>query len=147
MANNVRELLQEYDDMKYATENGLMRHAQMQSVRMGDSGLCGDDEIIAIIKSHPELAKFFVKNSRAEVPVAGIVRGKFISRRIDRLVVETDTKQVLILDYKTDVDKKSLRDKYLYQLSEYKELLKQVYPDYTIKAYILWLHDWELELV
>ena len=61
------------------------------------------------------------------------------------MVVDNDTKNVYILDYKTDIDTEKFRPKYIAQLREYKSLMSQIYPDYKISCYILWLHDWRLE--
>ena len=88
---------------------------------------------------------FFAENTRTEVPIAGIINGNFISRRIDRLSVDDENKIVRILDYKTDIEKESRREKYIVQLNEYEKLMRQIYPEYKIEKYILWLHDWTLE--
>jgi ATP-dependent helicase/nuclease subunit A len=89
--------------------------------------------------------KFFSDDSRAEAPIAGFISGKFISRRIDRLVI-TDG-EILFLDYKTDVDKTARIDSYKKQLNEYAELLRGAYPSRKISGYILWLKDWSLERI
>ena len=82
-----------------------------------------------------------------EVPVAGYINGRFVSRRIDRLVINDDKKEVSILDYKTDVDKSTFHDKYVAQIKEYVTLLYGIYPEYKIHAYLLWLNDFSLEEV
>ena len=88
-----------------------------------------------------------VSNAKTEVPIAGKLNGVFISRRIDRLVIDNNGKTIRFLDYKSDTDKNVLRDKYVRQLKEYAELLRSAYPDYKIAGFILWLHDWQLDEV
>ena len=48
----------------------------------------------------PELAEAFGPNSRAEVPLAGVVGGQAVFGQIDRLAISAT--EVLIVDYKTD---------------------------------------------
>ncbi|MBR1380781.1 MAG: hypothetical protein IJ560_04335 [Alphaproteobacteria bacterium] len=145
MTETIHELLTRYDNTQYATGVGVRRHKLLQGIVVASDGIHGDAEMVAQIKSHPELARFFTPNSRAELPIAGVVLGRFISRRIDRLVIDDKTKTVYILDYKTDIDKDKMREHYCYKMREYKELLRQVYTDYNIETYILWLHDWTLQ--
>lgn len=129
----------------FATKSGKIMHAKLQSVFV-DGVSSGDGELVEKIKqSSPELQRFFCRASRPEVPIAGIIDGHFVSRRIDRMVVDNDTKNVYILDYKTDIDTEKFRPKYIAQLREYKSLMSQIYRDYKISCYILWLHDWHLE--
>ena len=48
----------------------------------------------------PELAGLFGPGSRAEVPLTGIVGGRALTGRIDRLIVKPG--EVIIADYKTN---------------------------------------------
>ena len=57
------------------------------------------DEIRRILEM-PELAEAFGPNSRAEVPLAGVVGGQAVFGQIDRLAISAT--EVLIVDYKTD---------------------------------------------
>ena len=145
MANNLKELLAEYDAKKYAVDIGIQIHEKLRRVRVLSECCKVDCELEKRIKSVDGLPAFFTESAKVEVPIAGIVNGFFVSRRIDRLVVDDAKKTVRILDYKTDVDKESRRDKYVTQLSEYAKLMAQIYPKYKIETYILWLHDWTLE--
>ena len=104
-------------------------------------------DLINKIKQHPNLVSFFCENSKTEVPVAGTVNGRFISRRIDRMCVNHDTKIVDIIDYKTDTCCDTYHDKYVSQVHEYIKLVQQIYPEYKIKGYILWTHNFFLETV
>ena len=104
-------------------------------------------DIITTIKNRPDLLLFFVKSAQTEVPIAGIVHGHFVSRRIDRLLINHNTKTIDFIDYKTDTDKNAFIEQYKYQLKEYTELLRSAYPNYKINGYILWLHDWTLDKI
>lgn len=144
MSNKLNEILSEIKRADYATDAGRKLHAKMQKIKAGDTAPHGDDELIAKITKNPQLMKFFTPTSRTEVPIAGNINGKFISRRIDRLVIDDATKNIYVLDYKSDTDKTAYRDKYAAQIREYIALLRDAYPDYTTHGYILWLQDFEL---
>ena len=145
MANNLKELLAEHSTKKHATDTGKEMHEKLRLIHV----LVDCDKVDSKLKKHIEscdgLSVFFAENARTEVPIAGVINDYFISRRIDRLVVDDVKKVVRILDYKTDIDKTSLRDKYITQLGEYEKLVRQIYPKYKVEKYILWLHDWTLE--
>ena len=82
----------------------------------------------------------FSKNSYAEVPIIGEVNGRIVSSKIDRLVIEDD--RVIIVDYKTNRPAaKSIEEVpliYINQLNTYKDLVKRIYPDKKIDAFLLW---------
>ena len=141
----VSELLRMRAQKKYATNTGKEVHHRLQHIIIGDEGDRGDPELIGKIRKSPKLAAFFGKNSRAEVPIAGTIDGKFISRRIDRLIITADA--IEFLDFKTDVDKDARREKYAAQMAEYAALLHAACPGRIARGHILWLHDWELEEV
>ncbi len=147
MADTLRGILKEYDNTKYATENGSVTHGKMRAVRMENGTLVGDTDIIKNINKRPELLMFFDENARVEVPIAAVINGKFISRRIDRMVVDDKNKVVHILDYKTDIDKDAFYTNYVAQVREYVSIIKKIYPKYAVCGYILWLHDWSLESI
>lgn len=144
MSNKLNEILSEIKRADYATDAGRKLHTKMQKINAGDTESRGNDELIAKITKNPQLMKFFTPTSRTEVPIAGNINGKFISRRIDRLVIDDATKNIYVLDYKSDTDKTAYRDKYAAQICEYIALLRDAYPDYTTHGYILWLQDFEL---
>ena len=56
-------------------------------------------EMLAIL-DHPELAPLFGPDSRAEVPLTGLVGGAVVGGLVDRLAVLDD--RVLVADYKTN---------------------------------------------
>ncbi len=145
MTNKISDLMTKIASSEYATTIGRNMHIQMQRVFYTPNGWVGNKDLINHISHIPELREFMGELSRTEVPVAGTINGKFISRRIDRLYVNYDTKKVVILDYKTDMDKKLFFEKYREQLKEYYELLKQIYSGFDIECKILWLNDFTLE--
>jgi ATP-dependent exoDNAse (exonuclease V) beta subunit len=76
--------------------------------------------------------------------LAGTIGRDFYSFRIDRMIEDGDS--VLFLDYKTDREK-NRRDEYVDKMKKYAFLLRKIYPGKTIRGFILWLHDFELEEV
>ena len=141
MDKTIRELLKEYDTKKHATDAGNVMHKKMRLVNV----LNDKDEVANYINSRPELAMFFAPNARTEVPIAAFINGKFVSRRIDRLVIDDKNMVVHIMDYKTDVNKETFRSNYIAQVREYMSIMNKIYPKYKVYGYILWLHDWTLE--
>lgn len=143
--NNLADILSEHDAKICATSTGNEMHEKLRLVRVLSDCAKVDSKLKKHIESCDGLSVFFVGDAKTEVPVAGIINGYFVSRRIDRLVVDDEKKIARILDYKTDVDKTTFREKYIAQLGEYEKLMYQIYPKYKIEKYILWLHDWVLE--
>lgn len=145
MTNKLNDLINAKTHQDYATASGRMMHAEMGHVFFAPNGAIGDSDLLERLSSVPELVEIMGPLSHTEVPVAGYVNNRFISRRIDRLYINNDIKRIVILDYKTDVDKKLFYKKYTEQLKEYYALLKQIYQDYNIECKILWLNDFTLE--
>ena len=144
MTQTLHDFLTGAKNKEFATKTGIQKHADLQNVVVDKSGNYGDNELIKIIQNHPNLKPFFVKDAKTEVPIAGLINGHFISRRIDRFLINKTTKTIDFIDYKTDIDKTLFIEKYKHQLNEYHELLKSAYPDYKINGYILWTNDWQL---
>lgn len=147
MKTRLHELLNQSEHAAYATDAGRRMHAKLQCVAIGDGVSHGDINIVKKINSCPGLADFFAATAMTEVPIAGYINGRFVSRRIDRLCVDDSARTVRILDYKTDTDHGAQYDKYMRQLDEYIQLVKKIYPGYNVYAYILWTHDWTLERI
>ena len=88
----------------------------------------------------PACAPLFQPGSLAEVPFAGTLAGRPIAGQVDRLVVGQAI--VTVLDYKTDraVPPAAARVSaaYLRQMAAYRAVLRQVYPDRTIRCLLLW---------
>ena len=147
MTQTLKSFLTGANNKDFATKQGTQMHAILQHVIVDDSGNCGNEDIVKIIKNKPELKRFFTRDAKTEVPIAGYINNVFISRRIDRLLINHDTKTIDFIDYKTDINKEEFIEKYKKQLNEYAELLHSAYPDYKINSHILWLQDWELNKI
>lgn len=143
----LHDILNHCERTRFATDAGTQMHKRLQRVTIEADKISGDPDVVACISAKSELLPFFCASAKTEVPIAGTIKGRFISRRIDRLVVNASDKTVSVLDYKTDTDKTINRDKYISQVREYIALLHAVYPDYAIKGYILWTHDFSLEKI
>lgn len=144
MTETLAELLKSRNTQAFATGVGSQMHTKLQRVFLP---YCVDDDIVVHIKKNPDLARIFDNLSQTEVPIAGKINGRFISRRIDRLRIDNENKIIDILDYKTDTDYTLRRAHYVAQIGEYRALLADIYPKYTIRTYILWTHDWTLEKI
>ena len=147
MTQNLNNFLTSMNNQKYATQSGTNTHLLLKHIIIDEDIQIGDKNIINQIKANQKLCKFFTKNAKTEVSIAGIVNNIFISRRIDRLLIEDSTKTIYFIDYKTDTDKSLFIDKYNKQLKEYAQLLKSAYPEHKIIGYILWVQDWDLEQI
>ena len=147
MTTCLHKILREEDNMRAATNAGTRMHEMLQRVIIGDEITRGDADLIAKIKACENAAFYFHPTSKTEVPIAGTIGGKFISRRIDRMRIDDTMHQIHILDYKTDIDTTTRREKYIAQLKEYASLMHAIYPDYSIHLAILWTHDWRLEKI
>ena len=141
------ELLAKAQKQRIATDAGAAMHSRLQRVMIDEKIGQGDDDLIAKIKKNTDLIPFFDATSRVEIPIAGYINEKFISRRIDSMIIDDAQKIITFLDYKTDVDKTKLRDKYLSQMNEYFLLLTAAFPNYKINGFILWTNDFELEKI
>lgn len=147
MTQTLKKFLTGAKNKEFATTAGTQMHMRLQHIVVDESGNCGVPELVDIIQKHQDLKPFFVAAAKTEVPIAGFVNGRFISRRIDRLLIDDTTKTIDFIDYKTDTDKTIFIERYRCQLNEYAQLLHSAYPDYKINSYILWLTDWKLEQV
>ena len=153
MQKRLTEILAEKEKIKRAVACGTAVHAQLQHVTLDINGTSSNDhgnaDLIEKIRKNLEIARFFTAGAgttiRTEVPIAGMVNGRFISRRIDRMIIKDNI--IEFLDYKTDADKTLRHDKYAAQIGEYAVLLRAAYPGREIHGHILWTHDWELEKV
>lgn len=96
-------------------------------------------ETLAVLNA-AEVAPLFGPHSRAEVPLVGLVGTRRISGQVDRLAVTPDS--VLLVDYKTNRPSPRHPDEvpraYLQQLAAYALLLRGLYPDRTLRCYLLW---------
>ena len=143
----LNKILANKNNTKHATDNGTKMHKMLQHIVIDNNTEIGDSNLISPIKKHPDLLRFFDKNAKTEVPIAGTINGRFVSRRIDRLCIDSVDKHIDIIDYKTDINHETFYTMYLSQVREYCALLKELYPGYHIDAYILWTHDFSLEKI
>ena len=98
---------------------------------------------------NPDFGSVFGPQSKAEVPVMGVVSGKIVSGRIDRLIVEPG--RVVIVDFKTNRPAAAcpaeVPEIYRRQLAAYRSLLERIYPDKKIISLILWTNTARLMAV
>lgn len=88
----------------------------------------------------PRLAPLFGPGSRAEVPLAGVVKGHPVAGQVDRLMVLPE--RVLMADYKTGrVPPAGLRDvpqAYVTQMALYAALVAALYPGKPVESALVW---------
>ncbi|WP_029010691.1 double-strand break repair helicase AddA [Azospirillum halopraeferens] len=96
-------------------------------------------ETLAVL-ADPAFAHLFAPGSRAEVPVVGVVAGRALSGRIDRLAVTGDA--VWIADYKTNRppprDPAGVPAIYVRQMAAYREALASVFPGRPVRCVLVW---------
>ena len=141
----LHNILSDHESRTHATNTGTKIHALLQHVIIDKDVEQGDQRLIQKIKQNSTITRFFTAAAKTEVPIAGFINGKFISRRIDRLLINHTNKQIDIIDYKTDTSRDNYIDNYRIQLREYAQLLHKIYPSYSVNCYILWTHDFSLE--
>ncbi len=98
-------------------------------------------ETLAVLEN-PAFAPLFGPDSRAEVPLTGLVGGFVVSGQVDRLAVTEDG--VWIIDYKTNRPppraQESVDPAYIFQMATYRAALREIYPDRPIHCVLLWTH-------
>ena len=96
-------------------------------------------ETLAVLDD-PEFAPLFGPLSQAEVPLSGMIAGRIVSARIDRLLIDATT--ITIVDYKTNrpppIDVADVSPAYVSQMAVYKALLGEIYPDHAIACVLAW---------
>ena len=97
------------------------------------------DEIRRILDAR-QLAPLFGPNSRAEVPLAGVIGDQVVFGQIDRLAISDA--EVLIVDYKSDreppVEPDQVPVAYVRQMAAYRTLLGEIYPGRAVRCALLW---------
>ena len=95
------------------------------------------------ILEHPDIAPLFGPDSRAEVPLTGLIGGAVIGGLVDRLAVLPD--RVLVADYKTNrAPPAALEDTpvlYLRQMAAYRAVLGEIFPGRAIACALIWTRD------
>lgn len=147
MTQTLTNFLNGVKNKEYATKNGTHIHNILQHVVIDGDITKGDTDMIETISKHNELKPWFCANAQTEVPIAGVLNGRFTSRRIDRMIKDDVLQTIKFVDYKTDTTKTDFIEKYIRQIKEYAELLHSAYPNYKISGFILWVHDWQIEQI
>jgi len=97
------------------------------------------DEVMSVLDD-PSHRALFGPGSLAEVPIVGVVAGRAVSARIDRLAVTDDA--VWIIDFKTDREPPDSADTvppvYVSQMAAYRAVVEQVFPDRAVRCMLLW---------
>ena len=94
-------------------------------------------EALGTIDAHPE---FFGPDSRAEVPVVGVVGTTPVAGQVDRLVVAAD--EVRILDFKSNRQPPARAEDapqpYVAQLALYRALVAPLFPGRRVRCILVW---------
>jgi len=127
---------------RHLARNGKTFSPEEREAMIGEIGRVLDD---------PRFSDLFLPGSRAEVPLVGRYNGRPVSGVVDRLAVTADS--VLIADYKTNrIAREDGRERpsgsprlsaevpqaYVTQLALYRAVLRQLYPDKTVRAALVW---------
>jgi ATP-dependent helicase/nuclease subunit A len=99
-------------------------------------------EVLAVI-AHPDLAPAFGPESRAEVPLTGVVGASVVGGMVDRLVVQPD--RVLVVDFKTNRHMPARVEDtpvlYVRQMASYRAVLRAIFPGRTIACALVWTRE------
>jgi ATP-dependent helicase/nuclease subunit A len=118
----------------------MARHLAEPSLRLSEAEQADIAAEVQAVLAMPELAPLFGPDSRAEVPLAGVVGGQVVFGQIDRLAVTA--REVLVIDYKTNraapATPADVPRLYLRQMAAYRALLQAVYPGHDVRPALLW---------
>jgi ATP-dependent helicase/nuclease subunit A len=118
--------------------------AQSWLDRPGNGLAAGEADALAgetmAILDHPALAPLFGPDSRAEVPLTGLIGDSVVGGLVDRLAVLDD--RVLVADYKTNRRPPArLEDTpvlYLRQMAAYRAVLRHIFPGREVVCALVW---------
>jgi len=141
----IHRLLQSLPELPAAERAG----AAQRFLRLAGHGLDAEKveawtrEALAVLDD-PEARTLFAAGSRAEVPVTGIVqrngRRHVVSGQVDRLGLGPG--EITIVDYKTNRPPPRHPEEvallYRRQMALYRAVLSQLYPDRTVRCFLLW---------
>ena len=100
------------------------------------------DEVLAVM-AHPDLAPLFGPDSRAEVPLTGVVGDAVVGGLVDRLAVLPD--RVLIADFKTNRRPPARVEDtpvmYLRQMASYRAVLRAIFPGRPVLCALIWTRE------
>jgi ATP-dependent helicase/nuclease subunit A len=96
-------------------------------------------ESLAVLRT-PAFAPLFGPDSRAEVPLAGLIDGpdgpRALSGQVDRLLITG--REILVVDYKTlrpaPADPAKVPPAYLSQMAGYRAILRGIFPDRPVRC-------------
>ncbi len=101
--------------------------------------------MLAILR-HPTLQPLFGPDSRAEVPLSGVIGGMVIGGLVDRLAVLAN--EVLVADYKTNrrppADAARTPVAYLRQMAAYRAVLREALPGRPVRGFMVWTESGEV---
>jgi ATP-dependent helicase/nuclease subunit A len=99
-------------------------------------------EVMAILQ-HPTLGPLFGPESRAEVPLTGVIGNVVVGGLIDRLVVLPD--RVLLADFKTNrrppASVEATPVTYLRQMASYRAVLSRIFPQRAVHCALVWTRE------
>ena len=99
-------------------------------------------EVLAIL-AHPDLAPLFGPDSRAEVPLTGVIGDAVVGGMVDRLAVLPD--RVLIADFKTNRRPPARVEDtpvlYLRQMASYRAVLRAIFPGRPVRCALIWTRE------
>jgi ATP-dependent helicase/nuclease subunit A len=100
------------------------------------------DEVMEVL-CHPALAPLFGPQSRAEVPLTGVVGNVVVVGLIDRMVVLPD--RVLLADFKTNrrppASIEATPVTYLRQMASYRAVLQTIFPHRPVQCTLIWTRE------
>ncbi|WP_417456032.1 double-strand break repair helicase AddA [Kordiimonas sp.] len=135
----IHSMLEWLPELEKAAQQEAAERFLMRSGLDAETAAAFWQEVKGILED-AEFAPIFGPNSRAEVPIAGLVGTRAISGQVDRLVVTES--EVLIVDYKTNRppprDAAKVPEVYLKQMGLYARALQGIYPNHKIRAALLW---------
>ena len=142
-----------HEALRYAAQSDIAQLTLMLKNKFAHNPHCAEiaRQASALIKNEA-LAPLF-RQGRAEVPLQALIGAEkqiVLSGQIDRLILNEAGKTADIIDYKTDAapptDPAQMPDAYQRQCAAYRLMLREVYPDWRIRAAILWTRiqrlDW-----
>ncbi len=92
------------------------------------------------IINNPDFNFIFNNKSQAEIEVSGYVDGQLVNGKIDRLIIDEQSKNIYIIDFKTHQnikDENLIFENYKPQMFLYYKLIKMAYTEYLVKPAIL----------
>ncbi|MGE0415822.1 MAG: double-strand break repair helicase AddA [Acetobacteraceae bacterium] len=105
-------------------------------------------EVMAVL-SHPDLAPLFGPDSRAEVPLTGVIGESVVGGLVDRLVVLE--RMVLVADFKTNRRPPARAQDtpvlYLRQMAAYRAVLRSIFPGRAVRCALIWTREARVSLL